>query len=241
MDCTLAREALSARIDGEREPVPAARVDEHLDGCSACGEWYRAGIAQTQVLRRLAGRSQVAAVSSARERHPVRSGSLDKLRAVSWQRWALAGVGFVQLILVLVQALGDHHDEMAHSEPLVGHLTEQAMAGFAGMGVMMLAIAVRPVAAGGLNWAFAAFAGILAVYEITDLVNGEISVHHALTHLPVLAGAVLTWMVWHRHRPGGPDPSLTSSAGTGDTIVLPDKAALGRRRYHLYPTDGSAA
>ena len=27
----MAREALSARIDGEREPVPAARVDEHLD------------------------------------------------------------------------------------------------------------------------------------------------------------------------------------------------------------------
>ena len=76
-----------------------------------------------------------------------------------------------------------------------------------------------------MNWAFAAFAGILAVYEITDLVNGEISVHHALTHLPVLAGAVLTWMVASSpaRRTG---PSLTSSAGTGDTIVLPDKAAL---------------
>ncbi|MCB0946449.1 MAG: zf-HC2 domain-containing protein, partial [Mycobacterium sp.] len=39
MDCDTAREALSARIDGEREPIPGARVDEHLAGCPACRDW----------------------------------------------------------------------------------------------------------------------------------------------------------------------------------------------------------
>ncbi|HOW96081.1 MAG TPA: zf-HC2 domain-containing protein, partial [Mycolicibacterium fallax] len=40
MNCDVAREALSARIDGEREPVPAARVDEHLAGCADCTDWH---------------------------------------------------------------------------------------------------------------------------------------------------------------------------------------------------------
>ena len=35
MDCDVAREALSARIDGEREQIPAARVDEHLADCGS--------------------------------------------------------------------------------------------------------------------------------------------------------------------------------------------------------------
>ncbi|NDK90681.1 hypothetical protein GYA93_13980 [Gordonia desulfuricans] len=41
MRCEVAREALSARVDGERETVPSARVDEHVAGCPDCAEWYR--------------------------------------------------------------------------------------------------------------------------------------------------------------------------------------------------------
>ena len=40
MRCEVARESLSARIDGERESVPAARVDEHVAQCPACQRWY---------------------------------------------------------------------------------------------------------------------------------------------------------------------------------------------------------
>lgn len=40
MRCEVARESLSARIDGERESVPAARVDEHLAHCPGCERWY---------------------------------------------------------------------------------------------------------------------------------------------------------------------------------------------------------
>lgn len=240
MDCTLAREALSARIDGEREPVPPTRVDEHLDSCAACGRWYEAAVAQTQALRRLAGRSQLSAVPPAGEPHPVRRGPIVRLRAVSWQRWALAAVGLLQLLMVLVQGLSDYYEETTHSE-VVEHLAEQSTAGFAGMGVMMLAIAVCPAVAGELTWAFTAFAGVLSVYEITDLVTGELPVHHVLTHLPVLVGAVLTWLVWHRHRMDGPDPGPAVAGDEAPAIVLPEQAVPGRRRHHLYPTDGSAA
>ncbi|MFT4128076.1 MAG: zf-HC2 domain-containing protein, partial [Gordonia sp. (in: high G+C Gram-positive bacteria)] len=42
MRCEVAREALSARIDGERETVPSIRVDEHLAGCAECADWFAA-------------------------------------------------------------------------------------------------------------------------------------------------------------------------------------------------------
>ena len=57
MDCDIAREALSARIDGEREPIPAVRLDEHLAGCESCRRWQAGAVEQTQLLRRLAGAS----------------------------------------------------------------------------------------------------------------------------------------------------------------------------------------
>lgn len=41
MRCEVARESLSARMDGERESVPTARVDEHLRQCPGCAGWYR--------------------------------------------------------------------------------------------------------------------------------------------------------------------------------------------------------
>lgn len=54
MDCEVAREALSARLDGERAPVPSARVDEHLGECSACRAWFTQVASQAGDLRRLA-------------------------------------------------------------------------------------------------------------------------------------------------------------------------------------------
>lgn len=35
----MARESLSARLDGEAGEVPAARLDEHLAQCPACRRW----------------------------------------------------------------------------------------------------------------------------------------------------------------------------------------------------------
>lgn len=42
MRCEVAREALSARVDGERETVPSARVDEHVAGCAECTAFFEA-------------------------------------------------------------------------------------------------------------------------------------------------------------------------------------------------------
>lgn len=236
MDCTVAREALSARIDGEREPVPAARVDEHLGTCDTCREWQQAAVEQTQLLRRLAGRSQVAAVPSPRAEPPTPARGLSTM---SWQRWALGSVGLIQTGVALAQCLGAHVG-MPHAD-MDGHLLNESTAWSAALGVAMLAAAIRPAAAAGLAWVLAAFAGILALYEVADALAGEVTAERIVSHLPVAVGAVLAWLVWCRRQPTAPVPVPTASAEQPAGIVLPDNATRGRRRGHLYPTDGSAA
>lgn len=231
MDCDTAREALSARIDGEREPIPAARVDEHLAGCEPCSQWQAAAVEQTQLLRRLAGRSQLNAVRPAPVQ-PVRG------RSGSWTRWALGAVGVIQLSLAIAQGMGADLGVPHAAE--AGHVLNESTAWSAALGLVMLAAAVRPVVAGGLAWVLGAFTAFLMVYEITDTDAGHVTIDRPLTHLPVVAGAVLALLVWRRDHSAGSRPDPAAGAVT-DGITLPDNASRGRRRGHLRSTDGSAA
>lgn len=49
--CGTAQESLSARLDGEREPVAAQRVDAHVAACGDCAQWWRQAQAQAAALR----------------------------------------------------------------------------------------------------------------------------------------------------------------------------------------------
>lgn len=85
MDCEVARETLSARLDGEREPVPSARVDEHLDECGACGLWFEQVAGQASRLQRLIeSRPVIGAVDLAGIRPTPQP---RERKRMSWQRW----------------------------------------------------------------------------------------------------------------------------------------------------------
>jgi predicted anti-sigma-YlaC factor YlaD len=234
MDCDTAREALSARIDGEREPIPSARVDEHLAGCGPCREWHAAAVEQTRVLRRAAGRSQLSPVRQPTGEQPRRLAH----PAVSWRRWALGAVGLVQLGLAVAQGVGA--DLGVPHTASAGHVLNESTAWSAALGVVMLAAAFRPVMAGGLTCVLASFAAFLLLYEVIDIAAGRVTPDRPLTHLPVLVGVVLSLLVWRRDRGGGHRPDGTAAMDRDD-IELPKNASRGRRRGHLRTTDGSAA
>lgn len=235
MDCDTAREALSARIDGEREPIPAARVDEHLIGCAPCRDWQAAAVEQTRLLRGLAGRSQLAAVREPATRRPRRP----ERPVVSWRRWALGAVGVVQVGLAAAQGLGAGLG-VPHAAS-AGHVLNESTAWTAALGVVMLVAAIRPVMAGGLTWVLGSFAILLLAYEVADTHSGLVTPHRPLTHVPVVVGAVLALLVWRRDRSDG-DPHPDQTAGiVSEEIVLPENASRGRRRSHLRSSDGSAA
>ncbi len=233
MRCEVAREALSARIDGEREPVPAARVDEHLQECAECRTWRDQVAAQADVLQRLARQSPVAAVADTSARRPPRP-----VGWRHWQRWALLAVGVAQCALGAAQAfgvgLGLHQGHQGGG----GHLFNESTAWSLALGAVMIAAAWRPAIAAGLAGVLAAFAIVLAVYLVADGLSGDVTSARMLSHLPVLLGAVLAMLVWREEAAPPPAPQRVDEQSD---ITLPQHAARGRRRGHLWPTDGSAA
>lgn len=236
--CEVAREALSARLDGEREPVPAARVDEHLDECAACREWFERVSEQARELRRLIESRPVIAplgpVPSGRvsERVPTR-----RIR-LTWPRWALLAVGIAQAALATGQGFGFSVGlTHGHGDGSGKHLLNESTAWSLALGVVMVGAAIRPRAAAGLAGVLAVFVGVLSVYVVADAVAGGVTTARMLTHVPVLIGAVLAVLVW---RGDDARPAPDGSAVEPD-IELPPNASRGRRRGHLWPTDGSAA
>lgn len=237
MDCGVAREALSARLDGEREPVPSVRVDEHLGECAECRAWFDQVADQSRSLRRLVRTRPVIAplgpFGGARVLPQRRSW-------MTWQRWGLLCVGSAQVVLASVQGLGLSvglaHDQGMHS---AGHLLNESTAWSVAIGVAMIGAALRPGAAAGLAGVLTVFVGVLTVYVVVDALSGAVTVTRMLTHVPVVLGAVLAIMVWRGNAP--PRSAPDKAAGGEPDIVLPQNASRGRRRGHLWPTDGSAA
>lgn len=235
VDCEVAREALSARIDGEREPVPSIRVDEHLEECSACRSWFERANVQAGQLRR-----------AARPRPTIlptgpfgRTGGAEPERRLSWQRWALLGVGVVQVVVAGVQALGLSMGLMGeHGMSSGHHLVNESTAWSIALGVVMIGAAVRPSGAAGLAGVLGVFTAVLAVYVISDAMSGAVTAVRIVSHVPVVLGAILAVMVWRTS--SHPRPAPDAVAAEPD-IVLPHNASRGRRRGHLWPTDGSAA
>ncbi len=233
VNCDVAREALSARIDGEREPVPAARVDEHLEGCAECRAWREGVAAQAAALRGLASPAPVAAVtagSSRRVRGP--------LAGIGWQRCALLAVGLAQSAVGAAQAVGLQLG--LHTGPHTGggHLLNESTAWTLTIGLAMVAAALRPVLAAGLAAVLSAFTVVLAGYVVADALAEAVTPERVMSHLPILLGAVFAALVWRHEASSPPSPD---HAQRQLEIDLPPNASHGRRRGHLWPTDGSAA
>lgn len=227
----MAREALSARLDGEREPVPSARVDEHLRECAECRAWRDAVTEQALDLRRLAERRPTLTALEHSVEQPRRPW-------LGWRRAGLLAVGVVQIALAAVQGLGLSVG-LAHGHGMGGgHLLNESTAWSAALGAVMIGAALRPVAAAGLAGVLGVFAAVLTVYVAVDATMGAVTPVRMLTHLPVLLGAILAILVWRDT--SAPEPEPGQHAAETD-ITLPHNASRGRRRGHLWPTDGSAA
>lgn len=237
MECEIAREALSARVDGEHEPVPARRVDEHLASCPECRQWQDEMNSQMELLRGLiaSDRTRITAVADTVSQPALP----DNGAGIDWVRGSLAAVGTIQIVLAVLQAAGVSIGvHVGHS--MGGHVVNESTAWSVALGVAMLVAAVRPAAAMGLAVVGGVFTSVLAGYVVVDGLTGAVGAVRMLSHLPALAGVVLTVLVWRRHPSEPPRPDR-DAAPTLDDITLPDNASRGRRRGHLWPTDGNAA
>jgi len=151
-------------------------------------------------------------------------------------------VGVIQIGLAVAQGFGADvgMPPRGHDAMMSGHLLNESTAWSAALGLVMVVAALRPAVASGLAAVLAAFSVVLAGFVISDAASGAVTGARLLSHVPVLVGTVLALLVWRAARPHKPEPRSGADPASDD-IVLPENATRGRRRGHLYPTDGSAA
>lgn len=210
--CEECREGLSARLDGEDEPVG---VDRHLDGCAACREWFAAasGLRRAMVLRAAPPVPDLTATIL--ERTPAPSGE-------GWgPRIALALVAIGQLGLAFAQLLGTDGGHGA------AHLGHESGAWNLAVGIGLLTAVLRPKTAGGQLPVLAGFVGVLLVLSAGDLAAGRVTLARLATHVLVVVGLALLWAVHRGHRDhgGAPLPAATADDGgptvSGSTVDAP--------------------
>jgi predicted anti-sigma-YlaC factor YlaD len=214
MDCDTAREAISARIDGEDPGVPGVVIEAHLETCAACRGWQQRAHTMTRRAR-LGGPflnhdlapQVLAAIPPALGRRG-RAASAGMAR-----RAGLAAVAVAQLAITIpLLILGHDHDAGVHAAHELGSFDLALAIAFA-VG------AVRPALSAGLAWPCSIAAAGLAGTAIADLIAGQTFGADEAQHLIAVAGAVL--LCWQARAIGRrAEPAL--AAGRAPFGSLPD-------------------
>ncbi|ROP34919.1 zf-HC2 domain-containing protein [Saccharothrix texasensis] len=234
MDCQSCREALSARLDGETEPVPAADTDAHLAQCTACTHWQASAQALTRTIRVRPVGPEPDLVDAVLAAAPPRHTALTP-------RLALAAVAIVQLWLALAQLLaGATGGHGGHG--LSTHLFNEGAAWNLALGIGLLVAAVNAHRAAGLLPTLGGFVAVLLVFSVSDLLDGTATATRVVSHLPLVAGLVLLYLVARAHReptPGTPakheHDDLHHHDHSGDEAAPSPGVRHGKPR-HLRPT-----
>lgn len=187
--CSAVRETMSARLDGEDHPLPAAEVHAHLVGCTACAA-FEASLASVTRRTRIATAEPVPDLTSsvltalAEDRDTSGSRRTFELRILV----ALAGV--VQLALAVPALVG-----LAGADV---HLGRDLGALQLALGIGLLFAAWQPRRAAGVLPIAAAVALGAIVTVGLDVVAGRATIGSELAHLSELVGVLALWALRRR-------------------------------------------
>jgi predicted anti-sigma-YlaC factor YlaD len=203
VDCERYREALSARLDGEDEPIEPALVDAHLAGCAGCRQWEREAIAVTRLVRLrpmvstppsveslMAGFSTTPTDRTSGRRFGLAAlrgvfGAAGKRRLVMALRVLLGLFGAAQFVLGIAQAATAASTEHLHGS---GHVFHESAAWNVAIGAGFAWIATRRATPAGALPMLTAFVALLALLSASDLLNGTVETTRLISHGFVLAG-----------------------------------------------------
>ncbi len=242
MRCDVAREALSARLDGERPEVLAQQVDAHLESCRGCRAWLIGAAVQTRRFASLhPGQAPdlvntiLASVDAAAT---GRRGRWMRALRSRYRRWGLIAVGVFQVAIAAAQIGGmDFGMVSAHMHGAMSgqHLMHESTAWLLALGLAMIAAGVWPVTAIGVAAITGVYSVALLSYVIVDALDGEVTAARIASHMPLLLGLAFALLV-ARERVG------THSSRDADVSRLdrsPAPSPAGRRRGHLWPINRS--
>lgn len=208
MDCTTCRENLSARIDGETEPAGTALVDEHLGRCATCRAWLESATELSRPFR-------LELAAQIPDQTDVILAQIPGPAPQYWKlRLALRVAAVAQLIVGLGQILGvgSAHDHTG-TAIMSGHLFNESTAWNLGIGLALLWASIRWKNVAGLLPVLTGFVVLLAGFSAYDLAAGVVPFTRLLTHIPLVAGLALLFVLHVRQRRAHPPtPGLSESA-----------------------------
>lgn len=203
MDCSVVREALSARLDGEAGPADGDGVDHHVTGCRSCRSWQE-DLAILHRLVRVRAADPVpdlsAAIVEAHDparrpavRHRSSLGAIAE--PISNARWGLFVVALTQLVLAGPPLL------LGEDAGATVHVARELGAFDVALAIGLLVAAWQPARAWGLFPVSAALGLVMVATATLDLVEGSTSMSSEVPHLLDLAGVLLLWLVARDARP----------------------------------------
>jgi predicted anti-sigma-YlaC factor YlaD len=199
MSCSLAREAISARLDGEVLGVPAAELDRHLDGCPGCRSWS-AEAARVTRRSRLAAAPAVPDLTAAIL--TALPGELPGVAAAARSRVVDTALRLALLAVGVAQA-GFAWPELASGRAAMSapvHMAHETGAWSLGVAAAFLAVAAAPKLAPGALPFLGTFTALLVPVTLADLGDGHVPAARAAVHLLLLLGLVLVATVAWRGR-----------------------------------------
>ncbi|HEY2447599.1 MAG TPA: DUF2275 domain-containing protein, partial [Mycobacterium sp.] len=181
MRCDVAREALSARLDGERPQVLPQQVDAHLESCRRCRSWLIGAAVQSRRLASVTpgnGPDLVDKIMASIGEQS--SGHHRWMRTVRshYRRWGLIAVGAFQVAIAAAQISGiDFGMVSSHMHGAMSgeHLMHESTAWLLALGLAMIAAGIWPVTAIGVAAITGVFSVALLSYVVVDAFNGEVT------------------------------------------------------------------
>jgi predicted anti-sigma-YlaC factor YlaD len=204
--CEQYREALSARLDGEAEPVPAGDTDAHLRRCRPCRVWQRDATAVTRAVR-VQPAHVIAPVDTAALWRRARPSRRPRLRNAL--RLGLGMLGAAQFLLGMAQvarnAAAEHVHAVAGAGATAGHLWHESAAWNVAVGAGFAWSAWGRTRPTGAVPILSAFVALLALLSANDVLAGQVQQVRLASHGLVLAGYLLVLALCHpRLDPGTP-------------------------------------
>lgn len=238
MRCDVAREALSARLDGERPQVLAQQVDAHLDSCRSCRTWLIGAAVQSRRLASIEpgeGPDLVAKIMAGLDQDsPAYHRSMRWLRS-RYRRWGLVGVGLFQVAIAAAQIGGiDFGMVSSHMHGAMSgeHLMHESTAWLLALGLAMIAAGIWPITAIGVAAITGVYSVALLSYVVVDAFAGEVTATRIASHMPLLLGLVFALLVARERARAG----RNHASGTDTHDDRPSQPAeSGRRHRHLWP------
>lgn len=243
MRCEVAREALSARLDGERPQVLAQQVDAHLETCRGCRSWLIGAAVQTRRFASVApgsGPDLVDKIMATLDQQATGRQRWMRWLRSHYRRWGLIAVGLFQVAIAAAQISGTNFGMVAshmHGAMSGEHLMHESTAWLLALGLAMIAAGVWPVTAIGVAAITGVYSVALLGYVIVDAFAGEVTAARVASHMPLLLGLAFAVLV-ARERVGSPRPRR-SGAPDADRGGAAAPAPGVRRRGHLWPINRS--